>query len=76
MAGIFIALSGLLLIILPATKRYRKFQTLQRQVSSDGSIRGGGGEGETSPKEPKFHSILASCITGKVKMTKSQENHV
>lgn len=71
LAGLFIALSGLLLVILPATKRYRRFQTLQRQASSECSIRG-----ENSPKEPKFHSILASCITGRVVKNSSGENHV
>lgn len=73
LAGFFIALSGLLLVIIPATKRYRRFQTLQRQASSDGSI-----GGEDPPKEPKFYNILASCITGRIDKAKETlpENHV
>ncbi|GJQ72422.1 hypothetical protein Trydic_g3501 [Trypoxylus dichotomus] len=55
MAGLFIAISGLLLVILPATKRYRRFQTLQKQHSTS---------------EFNCHIILASCITGKVSETK------
>lgn len=88
LAGLFIALSGLLLIILPATKRYKKFQMLQRQASSDCSIKDGyqlNNDIEnntttattTTTKEPKFHNILTSCITGKVdNCVKNEGNRV
>lgn len=47
-------------MILPATKRYKYFQQLQRQASGSISV-----DNEADVlKEPKFHSILASCITG------------
>lgn len=55
LAGLFIAVSGLLLVILPATKRYKRFQTLQRQNSKSAF---------------NCHVILASCITGRVADTK------
>lgn len=75
LAGFFIAMSGLLLVVTPATKRYRHFQTLQRQASgvSEGSI---GAANDCSPKEPSFHSILASCITGKTEKYTAKINHV
>lgn len=71
LAGLFIAMSGALLVILPATKRYRKFQSLQRQAS-------GGTNGSTAEEdESKIHSILTSCITGsKEKRRKADINHV
>lgn len=68
-------MSGLLLVVIPATKRYRYFQSLQRQASgvSEGSIET---ENDCSPKEPSFHRILASCITGKTEKYTAKINHV
>lgn len=73
LGGFFIAFSGLLLVVLPATKRYRKFDRLQRQLSTDddNSIKG--------EKQPlRFHLVLASCITGRIQKQKQEidPNHV
>lgn len=71
LGGFFIAFSGLLLVVLPATKRYRKFERLQRQISTDSSVKG--------EKQPfKFHLVLASCITGRSiqKQQQTDANHV
>lgn len=67
LAGFFIASSGLLLLVLPATRRYRKFDRLQRQVSTDSAV-----------NEPyRFHLVLASCITGRTQDEKQTDaNHV
>lgn len=75
LAGFFIAMSGLLLFVLPATNRYRYFQSLQRQASgvSGDSL---GTTDECSPKEPSFHKILASCITGSTEKCTTKINHV
>ncbi|KAJ8972062.1 hypothetical protein NQ317_010931 [Molorchus minor] len=54
LAGLFIALSGLMLLILPVTKRYKRF--IRRQESSEASIK------EESPKEPK-PNIFFVCKT-------------
>ncbi|XP_022916238.1 monocarboxylate transporter 12-like [Onthophagus taurus] len=74
LSGFFIGLSGLLLFILPATKRYRRFQTLHRQASECTM------NGELDPKEPRFYNILTSCITGQVnekrKKNITEEQHV
>lgn len=67
LGGFFIAFSGLLLLVLPATKRYRKFERLQRQVSTDSSVKG----------PFRFHLVLASCITGQIREEKETDaNHV
>ncbi|KAJ8928131.1 hypothetical protein NQ314_019357 [Rhamnusium bicolor] len=55
LAGLFIALSGLMLTVLPLTKRYRRF--IQRQASSETSIE------KESPKEPKLDSFFAPIKT-------------
>lgn len=73
LAGFFIAASGGLLFIIPATKRYRYFQSLQRQASS---VSGSSVGVDCSTKEPHFHSILASCITGSIEKQKVEVNHV
>ncbi|XP_018570450.1 monocarboxylate transporter 12 [Anoplophora glabripennis] len=50
LAGLFIAISGLMLIVLPLAKRYKRF--VQRQASSEAPIE------EDSPKEPKLNSYF------------------
>lgn len=62
LAGFFIALSGLLLVVLPTLKRYRKFQNLHA----------------ANENKTRFYSVITSCLMGKVdKHEKSGcENHV
>ncbi|RZC37944.1 monocarboxylate transporter 13 [Asbolus verrucosus] len=52
LAGLFIALSGLLLIILPLMKGYKRFM---RQGSERASV--------DDFKQPKFQSIVSSCLS-------------
>ncbi|XP_065164222.1 uncharacterized protein [Atheta coriaria] len=63
LAGIFIAISGMMLVVLPTANRYKRFQTIQRNAS------------QTS-REPRFYQVLASCLTGRVDVKTPLENHV
>ncbi|XP_031355587.1 uncharacterized protein LOC116179864 [Photinus pyralis] len=66
LAGIFIILSGLMLLILPVTNKVKRY-TLQRQESTS----------DNSNEESKWRKILNTCIKSKTSPSKcAPENHV
>ena len=62
LSGIFIALSGVFLFILPSVKRYRRFKSLQTKNTKTANV-----FKIPTTKSPKFHSVFMSCITGSIK---------
>ncbi|KAK5640854.1 hypothetical protein RI129_009401 [Pyrocoelia pectoralis] len=75
MAGVFIILSGLMLLVLPVTNKCKGLHSLQRQASSsDSTVEV---DNSTNGEESKWRKIVNSCI--KVKKSPSKcvpENHV
>ncbi|KAF5289771.1 hypothetical protein FQA39_LY03688 [Lamprigera yunnana] len=70
LSGFFIIFSGLMLFILPITNKFKRCQSVQRQISSESSM-------ESAEEESNCYNIITPCINIKSSKNNSPtENHV